>query len=159
MKPLEFSSAAELREHYRALHRRVNATAAERAAEIERKKLAEAEALRAAEAEKKARKAEMAAEAEAIFERLRAEANEVFQRSLRARPNVDTIIARIAAEHGVPVGEIMSSRRSAKVVACRAAAMVAVARARPDYSYPRLGELFGRDHTTIMHAVQKFGGR
>lgn len=70
------------------------------------------------------------------------------------------IIAHIAALHGVPVAEILGRRRSVPICAARHAAMKAVADHRPDLSLPQIGKLFGgRDHTTVLHAIQKLGGR
>src|SRR5690606_166366 len=70
------------------------------------------------------------------------------------------IIAHVAALHLVPVSEIIGDSRTRRVVAARHAAMKAVADNRPDLSLPRIAKYFGgRDHTTILHAIQKLGGR
>lgn len=70
------------------------------------------------------------------------------------------IIAHVAAQHGVPVAEIVGRRRSVPICAARHAAMKAVADRRPDLSLPQIGKYFGgRDHTTVLHAINKLGGR
>ena len=73
---------------------------------------------------------------------------------------VKEIIAHVAAIYGYPVSDILGPRRRKPIVKARHAAMKAVADARPDLSYPQIGKFFGgRDHTTILHAIQKLGGR
>lgn len=49
--------------------------------------------------------------------------------------------------------EIWSARRNRDLVRARWAAMYAVSRLTR-LSYPQMGRLFGKDHTTVMHGVQ-----
>jgi len=62
-------------------------------------------------------------------------------------------IARAVCEHfALPPGDLRSRRRSRHVVVPRHVAMY-LCRRLLDASYPRIGELFGRDHSTVMHGV------
>lgn len=71
---------------------------------------------------------------------------------LRARgllPDVE----RIAREHHVTTSDLLGRGRTAMV--CRARkALYADLRER-GFSYPEIGWLVGRDHTTIMHAIKE----
>jgi len=62
-------------------------------------------------------------------------------------------IARAVCEHfALPPSDLRSRRRSRHVVVPRQVAMY-LCRRLLDASYPRIGELFGRDHSTVMHGV------
>ena len=63
-------------------------------------------------------------------------------------------IAFAAQAWGVPVDSITSHGRSQSVADARALAMWMVRRAF-GYSYPELGRIFERDHTTCIVAVRK----
>jgi chromosomal replication initiation ATPase DnaA len=78
-------------------------------------------------------------------------------RERRAPPRV--LIERVAAWHGVDAAAILSHRRHARDVQARFDAIAAVKMAYPAISFARLGRLFDRDHTTIMHALRKRGLR
>lgn len=73
------------------------------------------------------------------------------------------VIARVSAISGVSVGLILGRSRLAAVVEARQAAMRAVRRLTPPgvsrssnpYSLCAIGAWFGRDHTTVMHALRK----
>ena len=67
------------------------------------------------------------------------------------------ILESVAARHQVTVKEIMSADRTWRVIAARHEAMADVVEARPDWSYPKVGRLFGKDHTTVINALQKLG--
>lgn len=61
----------------------------------------------------------------------------------------------LAAEaYGVTRDDILLTRRRRRHVHARWVAMVA-ARELTGWSYPDLGELFGRDHTSIMYATRR----
>lgn len=75
------------------------------------------------------------------------------------RVSTKEIIAHVAAIYCIPVSEILGQRRNRPVVSARFAAMKAVADRRPDLSLPQIGKIFGRDHTTVLHAINKLGGR
>ena len=67
--------------------------------------------------------------------------------------SIYAIKARIAAEHGVTIAEIDGRSRRRRIVIARWAAIRAVQEERPGYSFPQIGRAFGRDHSTIMHAL------
>lgn len=80
--------------------------------------------------------------------------------SINDKPPPKEIIAQVAAIYGIPVADIVGRRRSVPIVEARHAAIKAVADRRPDLSLPQIGRFFGnRDHTTILNALNKFGGR
>jgi chromosomal replication initiator protein len=51
--------------------------------------------------------------------------------------------------------QIFSHKRAYRVARCRHLCMAAVREKRPDLSFPDIGRLFNRDHTSVMHAVKK----
>ncbi len=63
-------------------------------------------------------------------------------------------LAFAAQAWGVPVDALMASGRSQSVADARALAMWIVRRTF-GYSYPELGRIFGRDHSTCIVAVRK----
>jgi chromosomal replication initiator protein len=65
-----------------------------------------------------------------------------------------SIIERAAAKHGVETEFLRQDRRDAATVAARHDAMQRIRR-ELGWSYPRIGRLFNRDHTTVMHACGK----
>lgn len=74
-----------------------------------------------------------------------------------AQNDAKGVIARIALEMDVRIEDLLGPRRSVKLVEARHKAMIAVALERPKLSLPQIGRLFNRDHTTIIHALQKHG--
>lgn len=67
------------------------------------------------------------------------------------------IIEDVCALHGVAYREVMSSDRRHKVVDARHEAIALIAKHNPDFSFPRIGKIFNRDHTSIMFALQRHG--
>lgn len=67
-----------------------------------------------------------------------------------------SIICEIAREHGVSSESILGRSRYPKDIKARHAAYAAV-KERKGISYPAVGRIFGRDHTTIMSGVRKHG--
>lgn len=65
-----------------------------------------------------------------------------------------TIAAGVAAKHGVTLAMLMGESRVKHIVAARHEAWWLVWRTT-GMSYPRIGAIFRRDHTTIMHGVKK----
>jgi Bacterial dnaA protein helix-turn-helix len=66
------------------------------------------------------------------------------------------IIRDIAKKHGITYADIIGPNRKRKFVMARHEAIHAVKQACPTISLPKLGRMFGgRDHTTILHALQK----
>lgn len=84
---------------------------------------------------------------------------EWLQVQLTTRDAVNRIIKDVAAAAGtgVTVADVMGRSRYAEIVAVRHKAMAEVYAAFPWMSYPQMGRLFGRDHSTCMHALQKMG--
>lgn len=60
------------------------------------------------------------------------------------------LIATVAQEHGVSPAELLGTSRHRHIITAKQAAMLAV-RERMGLSYPVIGELFNRDHTTVLH--------
>lgn len=67
------------------------------------------------------------------------------------------IIALVGSEFGVTASAIRGECRARFLVAVRHRAIVRIYLAKPRASLPQIGKWFGRDHTTILHAVQKAG--
>lgn len=65
-----------------------------------------------------------------------------------------SILELAAAEHGVEPEFLSMDRRDAATVAARHAAMQRIRR-QLGWSYARIGRMFNRDHTTVMHACGK----
>lgn len=69
------------------------------------------------------------------------------------------IVAVVAGVFGVSVGDILSDRRIRRMVVARQAAAVLI-REVTGRSLPQIGaDLGGRDHTTILHAIDVFPGK
>lgn len=75
------------------------------------------------------------------------------------RPNPDTIAAALVLDttarlFGVTAADILSGSHARRHVEPRMVAM-AVLRANSTMSYPEIGRAFGRDHTTVMSAIDR----
>jgi hypothetical protein len=70
------------------------------------------------------------------------------------RPFIRTIIGTVAAHHGLSMIEICSDRRSPVVARPRQIAMY-LAKVMTIESMPKIGRVFGRDHTTVLHGVRR----
>ena len=73
------------------------------------------------------------------------------------RTHIKSLIAKAAQDNGVSYDAVMSRARPRDVCRARFAAITAVARAYPDMSFPRLGRIFNRDHSSIVHALMVSG--
>lgn len=85
---------------------------------------------------------------------------EVERHEMRAdtpKAQVRKVIEAVCDRHEITYTDVMSRSRFADVVAARHEAIVAVATAFPWMSLPKIGRVFGRDHTSILHALDKFG--
>ena len=77
---------------------------------------------------------------------------------LSPRAEIQAVIDRVAREHNVTAGDIVSPTRTRAVVKARDQAILEVSTRWPWLSLPKLGKIFGnRDHTTIMHSLSKSG--
>jgi len=75
--------------------------------------------------------------------------------SIPCVPMVSKVVATVAAYYGTTALDLVSWRKTADVVRMRHVAMY-LARHLTTKSYPAIGKVMSdRDHTTIMHGVQK----
>jgi chromosomal replication initiator protein len=70
---------------------------------------------------------------------------------------IDDIQKRVASHFKVTRTDILSSRRTAAMVHPRQIAMY-LSKLLTPHSFPEIGRRFGRDHTTVLHAIQKIQG-
>lgn len=83
------------------------------------------------------------------------------QKQLSARDeeivrNIMEVIDETASEFGIDAFAILRKNREANTARARMIAVYRVKKKYPEYSYPKIGAVFGgRDHTTIMHAHKK----
>jgi len=66
----------------------------------------------------------------------------------------ETIIRTTASAYGFSVEDVLSSSRKQPLVLCRQISMY-LCRELTDLSLPKIGEHFNRDHTTVLHSVEK----
>lgn len=64
------------------------------------------------------------------------------------------IIAAVGRYYGFTAAEVLSLRKTARLVEARHVA-IKLAHEMTDYSLPRLGRAFDRDHTSIMQTIRK----
>lgn len=80
--------------------------------------------------------------------------------SLRNRtPTLERICRAVAHRHGLTLGDLLGRSKVARLARPRHEAMLlCIVQRRWDgqraYSFPRVGEFFKRDHTTIIHGVR-----
>ena len=67
---------------------------------------------------------------------------------------ISLIMGQCAAYFGVTIDQLCSTDRSRNVVEARQIAMY-LCRELTDLSLPKIGQAFGRDHTTVIHANKK----
>lgn len=67
---------------------------------------------------------------------------------------IEDIISEVAKTYNVSESDIISNRRTASLVLARQVAMY-IARETTDLSFKAIGESFGKDHTTVLHNVNK----
>lgn len=70
------------------------------------------------------------------------------------RATVRSVVQDVSRISGVPVTDIYGRVPRGPAAKARQAAMY-LARLRTGKSYPVLGRIFGRDHTTVISAVRK----
>lgn len=68
--------------------------------------------------------------------------------------DVDLMIAVHAVKHGVTVSDLKSRSRAQPLAHIRQKIMAKLRR-DTDLSYPTIGRIFNRDHTTVLHAVRR----
>ncbi len=67
---------------------------------------------------------------------------------------IENIISEVAKTYNVSVSDILSNRRTASLALARQVAMY-IAREMTELSFKQIGEAFGKDHTTVLHNVNK----
>lgn len=141
-------SLQEARERAVAVRLRIDAAARRHADRVaERNRMEEM-----AEAEHAARVREARA---ADLNAMRVAVEAIVPAEVLAR-NPRRIIARVAAEFGVTVADIIRHDRRPSTLRARFAAIHAVKEANPHLTLPQLGLHFGgRDHTSILNALRK----
>ena len=72
-------------------------------------------------------------------------------------PTFQEIVADVARKMNVSVEDIMSARRNKRIVIARWESWRRMAAS--GWSSTRIGQLWGRDHSTVVHGVQKMGGK
>lgn len=76
------------------------------------------------------------------------------------RRPVKLIVEEVLREYpGVTWQDIVSAKRTKYLIEPRHRCMTAVFTIRPDLSFPMIGKIFMRDHTTILSAVKKMKAR
>ena len=65
-------------------------------------------------------------------------------------------IAQICDRHGVTLDEMMGRSRLPHVCSARNEAYVMLREEK--LSYPKIGKIFGRDHTTVINGVKRYIG-
>ncbi len=65
----------------------------------------------------------------------------------------DDIIAQVASGHGLSVNDVIGRSTQRHIVTARHEAMWRI-RNETTLSFPSIGKLFGRDHSTVQHAVK-----
>lgn len=71
-------------------------------------------------------------------------------------PNWLRIALEVSEKHGVSLDDMKSVNRAKRLVAARYEAFYRI-RTETTLSYPQIGRRFGgRDHTTVLHGVQKY---
>jgi chromosomal replication initiator protein len=67
---------------------------------------------------------------------------------------IDNIKRTVASYYNIRVGDLNSPRRTRSLARPRQVAM-ALAKELTQHSLPEIGEAFGKDHTTVLHACRK----
>jgi hypothetical protein len=67
---------------------------------------------------------------------------------------IEACVREAADYYFVAPADVTSRSRNKSAAAARAMAM-ALLRRRSSWSFPEIGLVFGRDHTTVIHAVRK----
>lgn len=84
------------------------------------------------------------------------------ERTAREKENMDPtgpeIIAEVCDHHGVAVKELLSCRRDAFLVRAREEACWRL-RDETAMTYPAIGRLLNRDHTSVIAAVRRYQRR
>lgn len=69
-------------------------------------------------------------------------------------PSKKALISLVALKHGFTPQELMARSRRADLVRARQEAMRLIYSHCQPVSTPQIGRLFGRDHSTVLHAIK-----
>jgi hypothetical protein len=73
-----------------------------------------------------------------------------------SRVRASAVLRVVAEAHGLTLNDVLSPRRDVKTVHCRQHAWDALVFYRWDLSLPEIGRRTGRDHSTVVHGLQRF---
>jgi len=80
------------------------------------------------------------------------------QRNWNWRERAISIIAEVATKHGLSPLEVLAVNKHRHIVHARQAAMLAV-REQTGLSYELIGDMFCRDHTTVIYGIRRAAER
>ena len=79
---------------------------------------------------------------------------DIFKENPGLNPTPEIILREVSNYYCIPVEKLRGSGRSRDMVLPRQIAMYLV-RQLTDYSLPEIGKVFSRDHTTVLHSINK----
>ena len=79
---------------------------------------------------------------------------DIFKENPGLNPTPEMILREVSRYYCIPVEKLQGSGRSKDMVLPRQVAMYLV-RELTDYSLPEIGKVFSRDHTTVLHSINK----
>ena len=79
---------------------------------------------------------------------------DIFKENPGMKPTPEIILQEFSNFYTIPVEKLRGSGRSRDMVQPRQVAMYLV-RKLTDYSLPEIGKVFSRDHTTVLHSINK----
>ena len=79
---------------------------------------------------------------------------DIFKENPGLNPTPEMILREVSRYYCTPVEKLKGSGRSKDLVLPRQVAMYLV-RDLTDYSLPEIGKIFSRDHTTVLHSINK----
>ena len=91
--------------------------------------------------------------AEEIAEKLKAAVEEAGRQEMK--PNFSSIVRGICLKHSMTLEEIVSRDRSGPKIKARRELFWSI-RTKLKWSYPKIGNKFGLNHTTVLHSVRRY---
>ncbi len=79
---------------------------------------------------------------------------DIFKENPGLNPTPEMIIREVSRYYCVPVEKLRGNGRSKETVIPRQVSMYLI-REMTDYSLPEIGKVFSRDHTTVLHSINK----
>jgi hypothetical protein len=135
--------ANDLTQHYRDVNRRIRDAALK----------LEPRAARAVPAERLGVAPEPEPEAPDVVAQALAELGDALAATILTPSPCTRIINETCLEHGIPREDLISPSRTQRLARIRQLAMWRCRQA--GVSFPEIGRHFGRDHSTVLHAVRK----